>query len=679
MSPTEPVIADEAARERRYHQELQERARLLAHNTASISRNTWTTQKQERVETKGQFIGRVALKAVNNEFLDGAKDFYIGSSHHQSDDYEVFSWAAPIACTYFRKSASHHELCEVVAGVRVFVHRAGSIVDYQDEAVEASDIEGPLFPRASLSIPKAPQGTLPEPRQAPTEAGSGAHPHTLEAVEPRHAVGHLPSVHSDHSKAAEAPDSAQKEPQNESPQLENVPGPPLRAPQLLLRQLSAPKAPSMASVLSTIQSDQYDAITRPVAESQVIQGHPGTGKTIIGTHRAAYLLNPEAPTDAAPRRPVLIVGPTAEYVKHIEGVLRNLIPDTTRYVVKALPQFLDELAGMPPSDRPTESVLLENVSLELARLVDVALARSKSNLDGEKPSDEDVYAELKWLADSPPDTGLAKEWFHYLRDLPATLRELRLQRVASSRGLLAYIGVRTNPPWDPGHVIVDEAQDIHLIEWEVLGRVGNVGGWTILGDMNQRRTDHTFGSWDDIARILAIEDDNDEAPVHVLERGYRSTAQIIRFANQLLPARDRSIFSLQQQGQPPRIHRASSEKNLYSEAIAEAAWLRSEIGRGTIAIITMHPQLATNHLRKEAGTLARGESGLWSRDSEEIYVLPPDRSRGLEFDGVVVVEPEQFPQNLGRNGLLYTALTRANRLLSVVHSKRLPSALKPPR
>jgi DNA helicase IV len=48
----------------------------------------------------------------------------------------------------------------------------------------------------------------------------------------------------------------------------------------------------------------------------------------------------------------------------------------------------------------------------------------------------------------------------------------------------------------------------------------------------------------------------------------------------------------------------------------------------------------------------------------------------LEFDAVVVVEPIDFPKNLGRHGLLYTSLTRANRSLAVVHAKALPDELR---
>lgn len=61
--------------------------------------------------------------------------------------------------------------------------------------------------------------------------------------------------------------------------------------------------------------------------------------------------------------------------------------------------------------------------------------------------------------------------------------------------------------------------------------------------------------------------------------------------------------------------------------------------------------------------------------SGALTVLAPDQARGLEFDGVVVVEPEQFPMNLGRHGVLYTSLTRATRELVIVYSRPLPGDL----
>lgn len=65
-----------------------------------------------------------------------------------------------------------------------------------------------------------------------------------------------------------------------------------------------------------------------------------------------------------------------------------------------------------------------------------------------------------------------------------------------------------------------------------------------------------------------------------------------------------------------------------------------------------------------------------SKGELRMSVVTPNIARGLEFDGVVVVEPELFPKNLARLGSLYTSLVRANTELAVVHSQGLPNELR---
>jgi DNA helicase IV len=321
-------------------------------------------------------------------------------------------------------------------------------------------------------------------------------------------------------------------------------------------------------------------------------------------------------------------------------------------------------------------VSLQNVSQELVWLIDQALANAKENSEGEAPREADVYAELRWFVSEPPKEGLEGEWFHYLRALPETLGALRKRGVSSYRGLLAYIGVRTNRTADPGHIIIDEAQDIHPIEWEILGRLGNQGGWTILGDLNQRRTDHTFSSWNNVAELLGIEDSSGEAPLSILENGYRSTAQIIKFANQLLPSRERKLTSFQQDGEKPLVTRAPSVREIYTVSLEAAEGLEREIGSGSIAVITVSPGEFRKTLLKREWQNDPADQSFWKKDQQKLRLLPPDRARGLEFDAVVVIEPADFPENFGRQGTLYTALTRANRLLIVVHHRALPQGMR---
>ncbi|MBB4667993.1 hypothetical protein BKA24_002702 [Microbacterium marinum] len=640
------MVADEMAKEKRYNEELSKNAARHQRLRSAQTQNTWTTSTSTDVAMAGELVGRVALGSPDAS-LDGARDFYIGTAYLDGGDFKVFSWTAKVACTYYRKAAEHHELCENVVGVRVLAHQGGRIVDYQDETFGPEQV-AELFPERRLQIPRAP---FAKGRARGVGASTPDIDHSAKIVE-----------------VAPGPESARV-----SRGL--VPGPVLRAPDLLRRQLAAPKTAAMSAVLATLQSDQYEAITRPARENQILQGHPGTGKTIVAAHRAAYLLS----KDVAPiSGKVLVLGPTVEYVKHVQGALRALIADDSQYEVKPIPTLLEELAGLPRSDMPTESFVLQDVDQSLARLIDAAYSRARAGLDdvGEKATASDVYAELRWFLEDPPANGLEAEWVRYLRELPTTFERLQASRITSYRGLMAYIGVRTTRVENPGHVIVDEAQDIHPIEWEVLGWLGNRGGWTILGDMNQRRTDHTFGSWKEVANLLAIEDSDGQAPVEILARGYRSTAQILRFANQLLPARDRHLYSLQQDGEEPTVTRAVSLRELPELTLSRATKLLARVGAGTVAIITVEPLAVQAALVRRGWQADFGDASTWRSGGQTLTLFPPERARGLEFDGVVVVEPAAFPENVGRQGVLYTALTRANRLLTVVHSRPLPRGLR---
>jgi DNA helicase IV len=77
----------------------------------------------------------------------------------------------------------------------------------------------------------------------------------------------------------------------------------------------------MRQIISTITPDQYELISEPADGALVIQGGPGTGKTAVGLHRAAWLLY--ADRDLA-RVGVLVVGPNPTFIRYIAQVLPSL-------------------------------------------------------------------------------------------------------------------------------------------------------------------------------------------------------------------------------------------------------------------------------------------------------------------------------------------------------------------
>jgi len=119
-------------------------------------------------------------------------------------------------------------------------------------------------------------------------------------------------------------------------------------------------------------------------------------------------------------------------------------------------------------------------------------------------------------------------------------------------------------------------------------------------------------------------------------------------------------------------------QELSGAAVSAATEIFGRVEGGTVAIIATEPVSIQKHLERKGWECDPGDFSTWKNGGAVLRLLPPDRSRGLEFDGVVVVEPASFPLNLGRQGVLYTALTRANRFLSVVHHRQLPRELKLP-
>lgn len=91
---------------------------------------------------------------------------------------------------------------------------------------------------------------------------------------------------------------------------------------LLAREIERPRVGPMRDIAATIQPDQDDLVRAGLAVSVCVQGAPGTGKTAVGLHRAAYLLY------AHPRRirrgGLLVLGPNPTFLSYISQVLPAL-------------------------------------------------------------------------------------------------------------------------------------------------------------------------------------------------------------------------------------------------------------------------------------------------------------------------------------------------------------------
>ena len=92
--------------------------------------------------------------------------------------------------------------------------------------------------------------------------------------------------------------------------------------QILAEEIERPRVGPMRDIVATIQPEQDEVVRAGVEQTICVQGAPGTGKTAVGLHRAAWLLY--AFRDRLARSGVLVIGPNRAFLEHIGAVLPAL-------------------------------------------------------------------------------------------------------------------------------------------------------------------------------------------------------------------------------------------------------------------------------------------------------------------------------------------------------------------
>ncbi|UOX87602.1 helicase [Amycolatopsis sp. FBCC-B4732] len=199
--------------------------------------------------------------------------------------------------------------------------------------------------------------------------------------------------------------------------------------------------------------------------------------------------------------------------------------------------------------------------------------------------------------------------------------------------------------WTYGHVVVDEAQELSEMDWRVLMRRCPSRSFTIVGDLAQRRSAAGATAWGPVLAPYV----GDRWQYRELTVNYRTPAEIMTVAGALL-----ARFA--PDARPPESVRASGVR----------PWSR---------------QVADGELPAAIGEFARDEDG---RAGTAVVIGPPgvpgavtpSATKGLEFDAVLVVEPERILAEGPRGAAeLYVALTRATQRLGVLHREPLPAVL----
>ncbi|MCP2341633.1 HelD family protein [Actinomadura rupiterrae] len=119
---------------------------------------------------------------------------------------------------------------------------------------------------------------------------------------------------------------------------------PVQASALLTAEIERPRSGPMRDIVATIQPEQDVIVRAELGRTVCVQGAPGTGKTAVGLHRAAYLLFTHR--ERLARSGVLIVGPNRAFLGYISAVLPALGE------VRVDQATVDDLLGAPTGAEP---------------------------------------------------------------------------------------------------------------------------------------------------------------------------------------------------------------------------------------------------------------------------------------------------------------------------------------
>ena len=233
--------------------------------------------------------------------------------------------------------------------------------------------------------------------------------------------------------------------------------------------------------------------------------------------------------------------------------------------------------------------------------------------------------------------------------------------------------------WVYGHVVVDEAQELSPMAWRLLSRRCPSLSMTVVGDLDQTASADGADDWASALRgITSSRHRTDERwRIERLTVNYRTPRPIMDLARQVLLAcgREPSPVESIRDGADPCVIGMTASHELVG--IVEALASQEEAGR--VAVIAAASEVGDIEASLRAGLsdalLGHGDDRL----DAVVSVLTVSQAKGLEFDDVVVVEPDLIDAEASRRGTdLYVALTRATRSLTIAYAGSRPRCLPAP-
>ena len=514
----------------------------------------------------------------------------------------------------------------------------------------------------------------------------------------------------------------------------------------IIEDIARQRVGEMRQIIATITPEQYDTIKEDPVPALVVQGGPGTGKTAVGLHRAAWLLYAHPTLRTAG---VLVVGPNRTFIRYIGQVLPSLGEQSVEQreidaLISKRHEEVDEsgaLAALKGSGRmaPILERLLwkrvhlpEDQSFEVtvgAMTVTVTAAEVRSLVMSARESTRSYQAaRLRFRAklaelfaaraieqsrrpvvvsitDVVTTVRKSKEyqrlagkvWPHVTpeRLVQALYRnrrrvtqaasdlvsdeeiDLLLSSSAPARRIdmtATDVALFDEARWliEPdhrtfGHVVIDEAQNLTAMELRMVVRRARRQSLTVLGDIAQRTAEAGVTTWAGVLRDAGVQ----TFATRELRLSYRVPHDFLRIASEL-PGIEPSIpKGVRGAPWPPVSVRARADE-VGSTTMRLAARMAQDVG--SVGVVAPATQMAQVRAALEPVKFADAAREALSA---AINLLDLHIIKGLEFDAVVVVDPQailaQRPD--GGVGALYTALTRSTRALAIVHIDELPGIL----
>jgi DNA helicase IV len=514
----------------------------------------------------------------------------------------------------------------------------------------------------------------------------------------------------------------------------------------IIEDIARQRVGEMRQIIATITPEQYDTIKEDPVPALVVQGGPGTGKTAVGLHRAAWLLYAHPALRTAG---VLVVGPNRTFIRYIGQVLPALGEQSVEQreidaliskrheevdessalatlkgsgrMALILERLLWQRVHLPEHQRFDVTVGAMTVTATAAEVVSLVMSARESTrsyqgarlrfraklaeLFAARAIEQSRRPVLVSITDVVTTVRKSKEyqrlagkvWPHVtperlaralcqnrrrLKEAPGDLVsdeeiDLLVSSSAPARRIdmtATDVALFDEARWliEPdhrtfGHVVIDEAQNLTAMELRMVVRRARRQSLTVLGDIAQRTAEAGVTTWAGVLRDAGVQ----TFATRELRLSYRVPHDFLRIASEL-PGIEPSIpKGVRVAPWPPVSVRARADE-VGSTTMRLAARMVRDVGSvGVVAPATQMAQVRAALEPVEFADAAREAL------SAAINLLDLHIIKGLEFDAVVVVDPEailaQRPD--GGVGALYTALTRSTRALAIVHIDELPGIL----